>query len=307
MIVLSKMRFCYHIELLNKAKLKNVEDLLPKNWEERLDDFDPERDLVLGAVNSNRVLGILWSVIFQQQGKVHVHILLLKVQSQFRRKGIGTDLFHHAEQEANRRKANTININLAKGDSFEPIGRILQRRGWEPPKITGYFFETTVDRFFNDLRWTDPSKKFPYRSYIRPWADITPEELDTVRKEEGSYYAQAGVDFLNLENIEPINSLILRDKERLIGWLITHRTAPDTIHYTSVYIVKEYRGLGFTIPLCVEAGYLQKAACIPKITLWVLANNKSAVKFWSKILAPAISRKQTCYYSYKELAENSKC
>ena len=280
---------------------------MPEKLQAGLNDFDPERDLVWGAMGHNQVVGILWSVVFQQQGKVLVNILFLKVKSQYRRKGIGTDLFLHAEQEANRRKANTINISLAKEDSFEPIEKILQKRRWEPPKINGYFFETTVDRFFKDLRWTDPSKKFPYRSYIRPWADITPEELDTVRKEEGSYYAQAGVDFLNLENIEPINSLILRDKERLIGWLITHRTAPDTIHYTSVYIVKEYRGLGFTIPLCVEAGYLQKEAGIPKIALWVLASNKPAVKFWSKILAPAISKKQTWYYSYKELAENSKC
>ena len=62
---------------------------------------------------------------------------------------------------------------------------------------------------------------------------------------------------------EPCNSLGLRSDNEVVGWMITHRTRPDTIQYTSLYVEPAVRrrqpGIGMallakSICLQIESG-----------------------------------------------------
>jgi len=103
--------------------------------------------------------------------------------------------------------------------------------------------------------------------------------------------------------IEYTNSLGLRYKKEVIGWMITHRIAPDTIRYTSLYVDPEYQYKGPSIRLLIESMVLQTRSTIK----WALFEinldqiNPSWYKFVQKRLAPYSQKITEIYKTWKQL------
>ena len=196
-----------------------------------------------------------------------------------------------------------IRANFKENDTFPATAKLLMKHGWEKPELTMYFFESRVDKFFNDLTWAIPSKYASYESYIHPWSEITPEELEIIRKTEGAYFAQnAESDHLwDKEKVETINSFILRDGKKTMGWLITHRHKPNTIHYTSIFIFDEYRGSALYRAVIVKAVDLQKKEGVPKISWLAHAKNNKSLKLWNMLFKRIITKTENWYESKKNL------
>ena len=77
--------------------------------------------------------------------------------------------------------------------------------------------------------------------------------------------------------------LVAKDGARVIGFLgygDRGEEAPDTGEIFALYVLSEYYGTGVGRKL-MEAG-LQKLRHYPKITLWVLKENKRAIRFYQK-------------------------
>ncbi len=93
--------------------------------------------------------------------------------------------------------------------------------------------------------------------------------------------------FLEEDKLEPLNSLGLRYQNRVVGWVITHRIAPDTIRYTQMFVYPDTQPLSRSILLLAKAIQLQvEAKQATKGTFRVDMDNKPMVKFVYRRLAP---------------------
>ena len=100
---------------------------------------------------------------------------------------------------------------------------------------------------------------------------------------------QAYLDKLTLEKCEdmayrwPDNLLVAKDHERVVGFVgfgDRGEEAPDTGEIFALYVLAEYYGKGVAQQL-MEAG-LKQLEAYPRICLWVLKENKRAIRFYEK-------------------------
>ena len=78
----------------------------------------------------------------------------------------------------------------------------------------------------------------------------------------------------------------MRYKGEVVGWLLTHRIAPDTIRYTISYIRPDLQQLGRITFLYIRAVQLQVSASIP-FGIWTIPlEHSSMVNFVKKHMKP---------------------
>lgn len=102
--------------------------------------------------------------------------------------------------------------------------------------------------------------------------------------------SQEYLDKLTLEKCEEIahrwldNILVAKDGERVIGFVgagsYRDRTVPNTGEIFALYVLSEYYGSGVG-KLLTEAAILSFAD-FPTVLLWVLKDNKRAIRFYEK-------------------------
>ena len=291
------------IEQIDKSRLPEIKEFIPEEFDRAVEKFDPEKDIIWVAINGDKTCGVVWGRQYEHNKENCFHIVLLKVLSQFSNRGIGTTLFQTAQEEAEKRSVEVIRTNFKEHDTFPVAEKLLEKNAWEKPEVKMYFCESTVDKFFKELSWTNPKRYASYESHIHPWSEITPEELETIRKTEGAYFAQNEESDLlwDKEKVETINSFVLRDGKCLMGWLVTHRYKPDTIHVTSIFIFDEYRGSALYQAVLVKAFNLQKKEGIPKISWLAFERDKKALKLWNVLFKRIMTKNEKWYQSKKNL------
>ena len=291
------------IEQIDKSRLPEIKEFISEEFDRAVEEFDPEKDIIWAAINGDKTCGVVWGHQYEHNKENCFHIVFLKVLSQFRNRGIGTMLFQTAHEEAEKRGVDTIKTNFKENDTFPLAEKLLEKNGWEKPEAMMYFYESTIDKFFKELSWTNPSRYAAHDPYIHAWSEITPEELETIRKTEGGYFAQnEESDHLwDKEKVEAITSFVLRDGKKLMGWLVTHRYKPDTVHYTSIFIFDEYRGSALYRAALVKGGSLQKEAGIPKFSWQAFERDKKALKLWNMLFKRIMTKNDKWYQSKKNL------
>ena len=291
------------IEQIDKSRLPEIKEFISEEFDRAVEEFDPEKDIIWAAINGDKTCGVVWGHQNEHNKENCFHIVLLKVLSQFRNRGIGTTLFQTAQEEAEKRSVEVIRSNFKENDTFPVAEKLLEKNAWEKPEATMYFCESTIDKFFKELSWTNPDRYTSYESYIHPWSEITPEELETIRKTEGAYFAQnEESDFLwDKDKVETINSFVLRDGKCLMGWLVTHRYKPDTIHVTSIFIFDEYRGTALYRAVPVKAFNLQKKEGIPKFSWLASAKDEKVLKLWNMLFKRIMTKNVKWYKAKKNL------
>jgi hypothetical protein len=138
---------------------------------------------------------------------------------------------------------------------------------------------------------------------IFPWAELTAQERQTIeqRQQVESWYPPVLTPFQEEDRLEPLNSLGLRYQGQVVGWMITHRVAPDTIQYTSLFIQQEFQQLGRTIALIAEAIKRQIAGGVPYGIFMIDVENKTMVKFFRRRLQPYMTSLTEARCSRKNL------
>ena len=291
------------IEQFDKSRLPELKEFIPEEFDRAVEKFDSKKDIIWAARNGKQISGMVWGSQDEYNDENCFYIVLLEVSAQFRNQGIGTLLFQRAQEEAEKRGVDTIITNFKENDTLPATEKLLEKNGWEKPEPTMYFCESTVDKFFKDLSWTNPLRYTSYESYIHFWSEITSEELETIRKTEGAYNAQNEKSDLlwDKDKVEMISSFVLRDGKKLIGWLVTHRHKPDTVHITSIFIFDEYRGSALYRAAIVKALSLQKEAGIPKTSWVALERRNNVLKLWNMLFKRIMTKNDKWYQSKKNL------
>ncbi|MFQ5814436.1 MAG: GNAT family N-acetyltransferase [Anaerolineae bacterium] len=214
-------------------------------------------------------------------------MLSLFVAREHRRRGVGTTLLAHLEKALTRMGCRYVDL-VYRSDwpCVAAIERLLHRRGWASPQTRALIGKTDRERMAEALRLHQ--FRLPDGFAIFPWSEITPQERQEIqqRQETEQWYPPVLAPFQEEDRIEPLNSLGLRYQGRVVGWMITHRTAPDTIQYTSLFVQKEFQSLGRAIPLLMESIRRQVSSEVPYAIFMVDVENDPTVKLVYRRMRP---------------------
>jgi hypothetical protein len=158
----------------------------------------------------------------------------------------------------------------------EAVARLLASRGFAPPARTQFLLRGDLSADMGEelrglyARYADPAR-LPRGYLITPWTEMSAEDREFIRSRKGQpdWYEPRADPFREEGGIEPVNSLVLR-KEGLgiVGWLATHRIAPDTIRYTDLFIRKHPKVRPqAVIFLAIRAFWLQSGSSAPRMTM----------------------------------------
>lgn len=230
------------------------------------DNITDTQIIAIGASEGGKPIGLLLASFFDAVRFAEVHSLF--VAGQYRGQHLGTQLLSVLEGILRPLRCNSISfVYPAEADYTSYLQKILQALAWEGPRP----FMTYCK--FNGRTFQPPWLRADYEHSmgftVFPWSQLTDPERKKIESHLKKGIVPLSVSpFRNENRIEPINSLGLRFKGDVIGWMVTHRDDPDTIRYTALYIHHNYYMSGEAIKLLCDAIWRQKKADIP----WAILN-----------------------------------
>jgi uncharacterized protein (TIGR03032 family) len=232
-----------------------------------------------------------------------VRIISLFVRPEHRRQGLGRLLLRSLEKVARANSARRMEI-LYRADwpGSQAVERLLTAQEWSAPAGHSLQCKTTADRIAK-APWIHTLQPGPGFS-IFPWTQLAAAERSGLLARRDRHPAVLS-PFQEEERLEPCNSLGLRSGSAVVGWMITHRTRPDTIQYTSLYVEPAVRrgkpGIGMA--LLARSICLQIEADIPRGIFLVRMDNQHGLNLTRRHLAPYLQSTVETRCSWKSLAD----
>ena len=214
-------------------------------------------------------------------------IISLFVEPDYRHQGIGTNLIQYLEKGLIKAGCNLLLVNYKAtritDTEFEPL---LKHCGWEQPET----------KMVLGMGTTETISKAPWlREYklssdfaIFPWQELTDkdrEQIETSQAEQ-PWYPKILSPFHRDPRLEPLNSLGLRYQEKVVGWMINHRVASDTIRYSILFVAKEIQRSGKGMVLLAESIRLQLDSSVPYSKFAVQIQNQPMLHIVRRHLSP---------------------
>jgi GNAT superfamily N-acetyltransferase len=205
------------------------------------------------------------------------------VLPEFRGKGIGTQLMTHLMSYLKEKKIRSIEIHFnASSETAGSLVELLKNTGWKPPSTLTmrYFFDLYL---FNPHWLTHPPQLHP-DEVLFPLADLTQDEIQQLRRwERENPLIQEVSPFEKNYELEKLNSLGLRCRGKLTGWVATHRVEKDVIRYSSLYLHSEHRGTGSAIAL-LAASIQKHKDQEPDVWGMTEINQMTTPLYWKKFV-----------------------
>ncbi|MHB8472079.1 MAG: TIGR03032 family protein [Gammaproteobacteria bacterium] len=207
-----------------------------------------------------------------------------------RGRGIGSALLMQMQQAAKGVGAKHVEIAFRTDlPEARVIERILDRRGWGAPCPWMFIFTTTMD-LMAQVPWLARCR-LPKGYEIFSWRTLRAEERAAIleRQKHQRWYPEVLSPFQHEDRIEPLNSVGLRYHGEIVGWLITHRTAPDTIQYTALFVRRDLQILGRGLLLIAAALRRQITSEIPKANCQVEAKRRVMLDYIRRRFGPYVA------------------
>jgi len=219
----------------------------------------------IAAFIKDKTVGLLLGSYQEANFKGRIYSIFVK--EEFRRQKIATQLFQTVEKFLKEKKCVVVEKKYcAEAPYTEALERLFQSCEWRDPDplLTQYWFDQT---FGPDWIKTTPPLPEGFQEFN--WKQLKPEEEKILRHQRDQLRFPLEVSpFGRVHQIEYLNSLGLRHKGEVIGWMITHRIYPDTIRFSALYIDPMYRNGPFAIRMLADA-CMKHHAVMPSIP-WAL-------------------------------------
>jgi len=189
----------------------------------------------IGAIDQNKPVGLALAILDKPYG--HANILDLYVDPSHRNQHIGRDLLLTLQQESIKQGAGLFTYIYPLNEDYTPaLEKMIASCGWT--KARPFLIKCHFNVFNFNIPWVMKSTHtFPPGYSIFPWAELTrAERQDLERRGRENEFAYAVSPFANEAKITPLNSIGLRFQGRVVGWMICHQIAPDTIQYSALYV-----------------------------------------------------------------------
>ena len=258
------------------------------------------KQIALGLEKNGIPIGLALASVYEDLDYADIHTINTDIH--YKKPEIFENFIPEIENTLFSRGANYIIYrffhNHPQAGTLAPI---LEAREWSPPKLV-------MVRFFYDAQafnppWYDRPPYLPSGYKEFKWTTIRKSELEEIKEDykKGHFTAQVS-PFQDAEIIEPINSIGLRYKNRVIGWMICHRIAHDTIRYTAFYVKPEFTFKGYPIRLLVDSMKLHQKSSV-KWALFEL-NIQDSPETWTnfvfKRLAPLAQAQVQVFETWKQ-------
>ena len=231
-------------------------------------------------------------------------ILCWSVLSEHRNRGVGTALLQRLERLVSAYGCRRLTLSFRSDwPSGNIVEELLRRNGWPEPRESLVLFKS-VDRLFVEPAWF--RRNLLPRGYeIFPWIDLGAQErVRIVQKQRTSTWFPAELTpFQEEDRLEIANSLGLRRRGEVVGWLITHRVDPEVIQYSSLFVSPQLQRLGRALPLVVEAIRRQRELGIPRAIFQVRADNRAAIRFVQRRMPGTVAAQVSRWIAEKELRQ----
>jgi len=298
----------YSIIRLNSSTAQNYKSMTFPCLQPFLENLSTNGSLVaIGAVCSDQPIGLaLADVREDTNGDYSAEVLSIFVVSSHRCRGIGTALLTAIENELYQRCCRKVLLVYRTGKpTTQALESLLQKRQWSPPQPRLLMYQATPKRMM-DAPWMHKySLPTSFSAFL--WSELTKNERMIIqqKQEADQWYPESLSPFQDEEIIEPLNSLGLRYKGEVVGWMITHRLTPDTIRYTSLFIRQDFQNLGRAIPLLAKAIYLHNSSKVTKGIFVVEIENKPMCRFVKRRMAPYLTSITETRETFKLLQGNT--
>lgn len=216
-------------------------------------DEEPFEPLAVGAFIDEVPIGLALGGTAPDTGEVE--LLSLFVAKAHRRQGVGRNLvlaFEQVARHTGRPILVAVYMTDRQGsDVFEHLAKTL---GWGEPST-----RMVSVRFSNESLAKAPwmgKYKLGADWEIFPWAELTDEEREAIRttNEREEWIKPDLVPWkFDKHGFEPKTSLGARYKGEVVGWVINHQIAEDTIRYTCSFMRQPWGRLGKIVPLYSES------------------------------------------------------
>ncbi|BBI17808.1 hypothetical protein [Neochlamydia sp. S13] len=243
---------------LQEASLcESYAQLLPSSLHSCLNGLDPfeiqSPVYGIGLVEQEQPVGIILATAHLQIHTAHIHSLNLDK--------------HHANPRLARllleemsRLLASLSTTLATFSYIQesPMASLLEKvfleQKWQGPRPL--IIECLFKRSDFNLQWWQ-SKNVTLEEGFEEllFKKITHKERQDLMHRQEQMSIPDYIFPLGREKnlIEYENSLALRYKQRIVGWMITHRTAPEVIRYSALYLEDDFSHTGYWLKLLIDA------------------------------------------------------
>lgn len=294
----------YQFFLLNQPQVSKFEKFTYPTYRSLFKTLATNQNLVAIGVSlgSDEPIGLGLAYIDENQAE----ILSLFIHPEYRNQGLGKTLLNRLEDELIQRKCLQIRVIYVANTTTPAFENILRQLNWNTPHLRMLVCEGDHESIKKVINSLSPKKGLllPDGYDIFPWNELTKKDKEYILEGQDTYlgYPDLLSPFEDEDILEPMNSLGLRYEDNVIGWMITHRVAVDTIRYTKLFVKKELQGLGYAIPLLVMALQIQlKNSQTTKAVFTVLSDNYQMTKLTHKRIAPHLISSRYSWGTFKLL------
>ena len=163
------------------------------------------------------------------------------VDGAHRQQKVATRLIQTLEKQLAQQGVAYLDFSYSTDWNTYPfIEKMLVQQKWEPPQTTLHQFRVPMANL-TAAPWRHAYQTLPSEYTFFPWTELTPEERTHLLQQAAHHLFPANMNPFQAEVHRAWNSMGLRHNGRVVGWMITHHTAADTIQYTSLYLDPQYQ------------------------------------------------------------------
>jgi len=271
---------------LNPANICEYNDLTFPSIQKRWQTFK-QRGKLLGvaAFSAETMVGLVITECIANT--TSAEIISLFVDPDYRHQGIGTNLVQCLEKGLVKLGCNSVEVKYKTtkitNKAFEPL---LKNCNWAKPETKTILGMGTTETFAK-APWLRKYKLSPDFT-IFPWQELTDEDRQQIqtRQAEKPWYPEILSPFHPDPRLETLNSLGLSYRGKILGWIINHRVAADTIRYSVLFVAPEIQGSGKGMVLLAESIRLQLNSSITYAKSAVQIHNKPMLRIVRRHLSP---------------------
>lgn len=208
----------------------------------------------------------------------------LLVEPGFRRRGIAAHLMVYLQRFVAEQGVQTLSVNyIASADlqsRFEPL---LAKLGWPAPQTDYVLMQSQAEKLAA-TGWATRYALSPAYSLF-PWTQATQADMAIACTLGAPAALLPPPPSMPVpQGLEPAISLGLRHQGVLVGWLIAHRVAADTVRYASVFVAPAHRLRGQGLALLAEGFNRQHSAGIAHAKGAIAAGHSEFLRLFKRHL-----------------------
>jgi hypothetical protein len=289
---------------LNASQLRSYEELTLPKFQDCLHSkhiISNTDSIAVIASEDDEPVGMVLASLYKALKIAEIHSI--KVKEKYRGHQIEESLLRIMQDELFKEGCMLVTFLYSAEDSSAPnLERIFKKQGWPDSRI--YIIKCTFDGRTFDPNWLKQEYHYLEGYEVFPWSELIVDERSRlIRQMEQGVIQQVVNPFQEEDLLEPLNSLGLRYKGDVVGWMLTHRIAPDTIRYTSLYIQRHLHLRGPAIFLLCESIKRQIASDVPWAVLEVnvMHTEMSWLIFLKRRLMPHAVSVENIMQAWKQL------